>query len=117
MLERAVASVPVFLLLTLFLPACLVVPKFERMFREMECNLPLTTTLVLSISHILTSFWYVAAPAAVGVVWVFFSWGCKRRARMWCLAAFALVAFLIAVGIGMAGLYLPFPHIMEKIGE
>lgn len=117
--ERVVAAaVPLFMLLALLVPACLIVPKFERMFKKMELgDLPVLTTLTLLFARLLVNFWYLALPAVGVLGWVFCSWGCATRRRMSWLVAFAVAACVIVLVIGTVGLHLALVGVMEKIGK
>ena len=51
----------------------IVVPKFEKMFRDFNTRLPDMTLAVLNFSHFLGCYWYVAFLPVL--LWPFVNWG------------------------------------------
>lgn len=46
-----------------------VIPVFERMFEEAGADLPQATRLLIGLSHVLRTWWFVIIPVAGGLVW------------------------------------------------
>jgi len=53
-----------------------VIPVFERMFEESGAELPLATRLLIGLSHLLRTWWYVMVPVLGGLVWLA-RWYCR----------------------------------------
>ncbi len=56
-------AVSVVLVMMLF-----VLPRFEALFGSLGAALPPTTKVMMAISHFLKSYWFIAFPAAAGVI-------------------------------------------------
>ena len=116
--ERVAASVPVFLLLALVALLCLIVPKFEQMFREMDLGeLPGVTMLLLLLINTLRNYWFLVLPALCWPVTMFFTWGCRSRRRMWWIVAFVMLAGGTLLTLAAFGLFMPLFVILERTGK
>jgi type IV pilus assembly protein PilC len=61
----AIIAVALIVVLVLLL---FVIPVFEKMFKEMGAELPAPTQIVINLSQVVQSYWYVIIGAIVGVI-------------------------------------------------
>ncbi|MGZ8786569.1 MAG: type II secretion system F family protein [Acidimicrobiia bacterium] len=71
MYPAAVFGLVIFIVIAMLL---FVVPMFESMFADFGAELPLPTRMLMSISVIFTTYWYVAIGGTVGVIYGFKRW-------------------------------------------
>jgi len=71
MYPAAVFGLVIFIVIAMLL---FVVPMFESMFADFGAELPLPTRMLMSLSVIFTTYWYVAIGGTVGVIYGFKRW-------------------------------------------
>ena len=66
----------VFVFATLVLTGMLLflVPVFEKIFKQLGGQLPKLTQIIVSVSHLLQTRWYIIFPAFIGSIVGFFRW-------------------------------------------
>ena len=88
------------------------VPKFGKIFRDFETQLPAATQAIMSISAILATFWPVAVVVVVGCTTLLAVFCGRARTRRVIIAAVlagvvSLLLFAVCLAIVMVGLLLP----------
>ena len=73
----AVFGLVIFIVIAMLL---FVVPMFESMFADFGAELPLPTRMLMSLSVIFTTYWYLAVGGTVGLVYSFKRWIAPDRA-------------------------------------
>jgi len=71
MYPAAVFGLVIFIVIAMLL---FVVPMFESMFADFGAELPLPTRMLMSLSAIFTTYWYIAIGGTVGVIYGFKRW-------------------------------------------
>jgi type IV pilus assembly protein PilC len=71
-----------FAIIVLFALVTFLVPVFEGVFKDFGGDLPLITKFTVSLSHLVTSRWYVIFGAVGLVVYLFKRWKRTERGRM-----------------------------------
>ena len=74
----AVFGLVIFIVIAMLL---FVVPMFESMFADFGAELPLPTRMLMSISVIFTTYWYLAVGGTIGLVYGFKRWIATDRGR------------------------------------
>jgi type IV pilus assembly protein PilC len=74
----AVFGLVIFIVIAMLL---FVVPMFESMFADFGAELPLPTRMLMSLSVIFTTYWYLAVGGTVGLVYGFKRWIATDRGR------------------------------------
>ena len=74
----AVFGLVIFIVIAMLL---FVVPMFESMFADFGAELPLPTRMLMSLSVIFTTYWYLAVGGTVGLVYSFKRWIATDRGR------------------------------------
>ena len=91
----------------------IVVPKFEKIFRDFNTKLPEMTLTVLNVSHFLGHYWYLALLPVL--LWPFVNWGIVALLsprpdvvfpkQLWYCATWAII--LLVVMCAVVALFLP----------
>jgi type IV pilus assembly protein PilC len=73
----------VFVFATLVLTGMLLflVPVFEKIFKQLGGQLPKLTQIIVSVSHLLQTRWYIIFPAFIGSIVGFFRWKKSEAGR------------------------------------
>jgi len=73
----------VFVFATLVLTGMLLflVPVFEKIFKQLGGELPKLTQIIVSVSHLLQTRWYIIFPAFIGSIVGFFRWKKSESGR------------------------------------
>jgi type IV pilus assembly protein PilC len=73
----------VFVFATLVLTGMLLflVPVFEKIFKQLGGELPKLTQIIVSVSHLLQTKWYIIFPAFIGSIVGFFRWKKSESGR------------------------------------
>ena len=111
------------LVLTCDVALLYVVPRYVRLFSDMQAELPTMTKALISASMAMRNSWYVLLPAGgVALVvdgWVFFVLRTKVRSRLaswvWVLTGFAVLG--LAVAWIVLALQLPLATVTQRIGS
>ena len=111
------------LVLTCDVALLYVVPRYVRLFSDMQAELPTMTKALISASMAMRNYWYVLLPAGgVALVvdgWVFFVLRTKVRSRLaswvWVLTGFAVLG--LAVAWIVLALQLPLATVTQRIGS
>jgi len=74
----AVFGLVIFIVIAMLL---FVVPMFESMFADFGAELPLPTRMLMSLSVIFTTYWYLAVGGTIGLVYGFKRWIATDRGR------------------------------------
>ena len=78
MYPAAVFGLVIFIVIAMLL---FVVPMFESMFADFGAELPLPTRMLMSLSVIFTTYWYVAIGGTVATIYGFKRWIATDRGR------------------------------------
>jgi len=57
------------------------VPVFEKIFKQLGGELPKLTQIIVSVSHLLQTRWYIIFPAFIGSIFGFFRWKKSESGR------------------------------------
>ena len=74
----AVFGLVIFIVIAMLL---FVVPMFESMFADFGAELPLPTRMLMMLSEIFTTYWYLSVLVTVGVTWGFKRWIATDKGR------------------------------------
>ncbi len=59
-----------------------VVPKIAKIFDDMGASLPLITRVLIGISNVIASYWFLVIPAVIGLVFLIRWWVGKPEGRL-----------------------------------
>ncbi|MEN6581745.1 MAG: type II secretion system F family protein [Armatimonadota bacterium] len=58
-------------IVTVILMVTFILPRFTKLFAQMNATLPWTTKMLMSVSHTCTTYWYLVIAVAAGIVYAF----------------------------------------------
>jgi hypothetical protein len=91
-----------------------VVPKFARMFEEMQIELTAPTRLTLSASLVCRKFWFAVLPLAA--ILAALPWLIAKR-HAWAIYVPATLLALLLAFVGFVSLFLPLVKIQQTLNK
>lgn len=102
--------------LSLFHTWITVVPKFEKIFKDFDAELPSVTIFVLRLNNWFISNWYLTVP-----VWLALLAACLALSKNGLPGTARVISGLFLIGVALllaltaAGLYIPFAAVTHKL--